>query len=260
MFMSRQIAETMNVSTPPDAQTIVRYVLTNHRLSFEPGQAYAYSNFGYCLLGRVIESITGLSYEAAVQRHVLAPMGIPGMQIGRMRRDRRASDEVQYYAAPKASPVASVFDPAACGAEPEVGFYLPAMDAHGGWVGSPIDLVTFLLHVDGRGPIDDLLSSKSIDRMTARPAVAHWRDKAVYYAAGWQVRPKPDHWWHAGSLPGSAGILVRSGQDGLGWAALFNARSNDKTDQFMAELDQTIWRGINRVSRWPSHDLFARYG
>ena len=36
-------------------------------LQFEPGARDAYSNFGYCLLGRVIEKVTGKSYEEFVR-------------------------------------------------------------------------------------------------------------------------------------------------------------------------------------------------
>ena len=43
---------------------------------------FAYSNFGYCILGRVIEKITGEPYSAAVQRLVLEPCGIQDMRIG----------------------------------------------------------------------------------------------------------------------------------------------------------------------------------
>jgi acyl-CoA synthetase (AMP-forming)/AMP-acid ligase II len=45
-------------------------------LAHQPGTSYAYSNFGYCVLGRVIEKITGESYEAHVRKAVLAPMEI----------------------------------------------------------------------------------------------------------------------------------------------------------------------------------------
>jgi N-acyl-D-amino-acid deacylase len=44
-------------------------------LDFEPGERYAYSNFGYCLLGRVIEAVTGQDYEQYVQQHVLRAAG-----------------------------------------------------------------------------------------------------------------------------------------------------------------------------------------
>ena len=60
-------------------------------LANTPGTNYDYSNFGYCLLGRVIEEVTGQSYDAYVQGAVLAPCGIAGMEIaGDTLADRRA--------------------------------------------------------------------------------------------------------------------------------------------------------------------------
>ena len=37
---------------------LIRWTIKNMPLRTEPGEKYAYSNFGYCLLGRIIESIT----------------------------------------------------------------------------------------------------------------------------------------------------------------------------------------------------------
>src|SRR5919108_2326439 len=45
-------------------------------MDFEPGSRYAYSNFGYCILGRVVEKVTGLSYERFVRQQILATIGI----------------------------------------------------------------------------------------------------------------------------------------------------------------------------------------
>ena len=39
-------------------RAIIRYML-GKPLDFDPGTRYVYSNFGYCLLGRVIEAVTG---------------------------------------------------------------------------------------------------------------------------------------------------------------------------------------------------------
>ncbi|MBL7038705.1 MAG: beta-lactamase family protein [Pirellulaceae bacterium] len=54
---------------------IVCYML-GQPLDFDPGTKYAYSNFGYCVLGRVIEQVSGEPYEQYVRKHVLAPLGI----------------------------------------------------------------------------------------------------------------------------------------------------------------------------------------
>ena len=41
-----------------------------------PGQAHEYSNYGYVLLGAIIERTSGLAYEDYVARHVFAPAGM----------------------------------------------------------------------------------------------------------------------------------------------------------------------------------------
>src|SRR5271169_4291430 len=47
-------------------ETIANLPLTN-----PPGTHWAYSNFGYCVLGRVIEQVTGQAYESFVQANIL---------------------------------------------------------------------------------------------------------------------------------------------------------------------------------------------
>lgn len=43
---------------------------------FRPFQVASYSNFGWALLGRIIERASGLSYEAFLRQHLLAPLGM----------------------------------------------------------------------------------------------------------------------------------------------------------------------------------------
>jgi D-alanyl-D-alanine carboxypeptidase len=66
----------------------------NRGLEFEPGSQWAYSNYGFILLGLVIEKVTGRSYFDYVQPHIHAPAGmtrtgsrpegqaVPGRSIG----------------------------------------------------------------------------------------------------------------------------------------------------------------------------------
>lgn len=44
---------------------------------FAPGSGYAYSNTGFCVLGGVVERVTGMSYAEAVARYVAQPLGLP---------------------------------------------------------------------------------------------------------------------------------------------------------------------------------------
>ena len=61
------------------------------------GTALGLFNFGYCVLGRVIEAVTGQPYAAYVQSQVLAPCGITDMKIAENKESKKAPNEVVYY-------------------------------------------------------------------------------------------------------------------------------------------------------------------
>jgi CubicO group peptidase (beta-lactamase class C family) len=259
MFMSREIAKAMGVQSPADTETIIRYMM-GQPLDFSPGERYAYSNFGYCVLGRVIERVTGQSYEDFVIKNVLELMGITSMSIGHTLLEERVNGEVRYYDYPGAPLVQSVFpDIGESVSRPYGGFYLEAMDAHGGWIASVVDLMRFITAVDGHDVRPDFLQTSTLELMVSRPGLSNWENSDWYYALGWQIRPTGDdaNWWHTGSLPGTVSIIVRS-YHGLAWTALFNSRPFNQST-FIGELDNALWQAVNNITNWPSHDLFENY-
>jgi len=259
MFRSREIAAAMGVPTPPDAATIVRYMI-RQPLDFTPGTKYVYSNFGYCVLGRIIEKVTGKTYEAYLKEDILSAMGISRMRIGKSLQANRAQGEVAYYDYPGAPMASSVFTG---GGEsvpwPYGGFCLEAMDAHGGWIASAVDLMRFVTAVDGGTVRPDVLKKATIDLMISRPSLPDWQGTSSFYALGWSVRPTSGdaNWWHTGKLPGTATIIVRT-YNKLAWAALFNSAPAD-SDGFTSELDNELWRAVNGITSWPTADLFLNY-
>ena len=83
---------------------IVRYVL-RQPLAFAPGSRVAHSNFGYSLLGRVVEAASGHDYHAYVRRHVLVPAGMWHTRLGpdpreegEMRAKAMQMEKVSYMA------------------------------------------------------------------------------------------------------------------------------------------------------------------
>jgi CubicO group peptidase (beta-lactamase class C family) len=202
---------------------LIEWTLQNQPLTDKPGTAYAYSNFGYCMLGRLLEKLTGLTYEQAVQREVLAKCGITKMRIAGNTLADRAPDEVTYVANGKGSPY---------------GMNVARMDSHGGWIATARDLVRFAMHVDGFPNPPDILLPETIRTMTT-PTTAN-----AGYACGWAVN-KSSNWWHNGSLPGTASIMVRTAS-GLCWAALANIR----TKGIDLALDQTMWKIVRAVPAW----------
>lgn len=43
---------------------------------FTPGSRFAYSNYGFILLGRIVEEVSGLSYDDYIQRNIFRPAGM----------------------------------------------------------------------------------------------------------------------------------------------------------------------------------------
>jgi len=80
-----------------DHTKLITETIANQPLTNQPGTHWAYSNFGYCILGRVIEQITGQPYDAYVKANILAPCGISTMQIAANKESQRAPNEVVYY-------------------------------------------------------------------------------------------------------------------------------------------------------------------
>ncbi|MSQ53864.1 MAG: class A beta-lactamase-related serine hydrolase [Betaproteobacteria bacterium] len=214
----------------PGPRELLREML-RRPLDFDPGVRHAYSNFGYFLLGRVIERASGTSYEAHLRRELLAPLGISGMHVD-----------------------------TTWGRDPLM------LDAHSGWTGSAVDLARFARAFDDRDACP-ILKRASIDAMFARPEGAagldaEGRPAAAYYGCGWMVRPLgrlgQAHSWHDGSVAGSSALLVR-GYDGSNWAALFNDRAAPDGRPLPAAIDRALHRTAAIVSQWPDTDEFARY-
>ena len=88
MFQSVRFARALKVPPPAQQEDVIRCML-GVPLDFNPGERYAYSNFGYCLLGRIIEKITKQDYESYVKEHVFAPLGVHVARIGQDEARRR---------------------------------------------------------------------------------------------------------------------------------------------------------------------------
>lgn len=248
MFNAFNIATTMGVASPPSPNVVIEYMLAYKMLDFTPGSQYQYSNFGYNILGRVIEKITGLPYESYVNTAILAPLGISKMQLGHNLLTNQLPDEVNYYDYPGAPKTYSVYDNTTQVLWPYGGFNLEFMDAHGGYISSSEDLMKLLCAIDRFDTRPDILTKATIDTMT-KPSIA-----SSNYACGIGVN-QYNNWWHMGSLPGTTSEIVRNGNGQINWAILLNTR--DQASNINSAVDNLVWNVLPYITSWPTFDLFS---
>lgn len=103
-------------------------------LTTVPGTQAVYSNAGYFILGRIIEQVTGQSYEAALKTQLAQPLGISDLYIGSDSLAGKRSNEVVYY---PQEPYPAYNN-----------FNLPRLDSVGGWIAAGPDLVRLLYDVE----------------------------------------------------------------------------------------------------------------
>lgn len=263
MFQSVRFADALKTPPPADPTTIIRCML-GRPLDFAPGERYAYSNYGYCLLGRVIEKIAQMPYDEYVRKELLEPAGIKHMQLGRSRLEERRPHEVRYYD-PATGPSVFAADRGQIGPVAYGGFNLEAMDAHGGWLSSAVELARFgsLLDEEAEKP---LLRPESLRLMLERvpgdaPVDAAGVRNPTYYALGWSVRSdadgRPRYNWHTGSLPGTSTILLRRA-DRLNVAVLLNSRVSPTVEHLTRDLEVPLVALLERIEEWPDEDPFGR--
>jgi N-acyl-D-amino-acid deacylase len=261
---AENVAKALKVSLPIIPRQIIRYTM-GKPLDFAPGSRFAYSNFGYCVLGRVIQAVSGKPYHEYVSREILAPLGIHKMQLGKNLFTDRAPNEVKYYDAKRRTGRAI--------SGPDIGKQVPVpygvecvetMDANGGWIASAIDLLRFARAFDDLKKCR-VLGEASIKRMLAPPpgAVGHGpkgKPKESYYGSGWEVRPAGQGRytkWHGGGLAGSSTLLVCR-DDGINWAVLFNGDEDKKSKAFSELIDPLMHEVADKVKEWPTIDLFGK--
>jgi N-acyl-D-amino-acid deacylase len=213
MFRSQEIAKSLGKSGPAGSDDVVHY-MAGQPLQFDPGSKSVYSNFGYCVLGRVVEKASGKSYVSYLQDSILAPLGVKSIELGHSLVKERDPHEPCYL---DPGTGVSVFDSKKEVPAPDGTFYLEAMDSHGGLIASAPDLVRF---------------------------------GAAYWISGEPRKPKDRaEYTFFGSLPGTHSMLWQRA-DGIVIAALFNQRT-DPSRRDYDKIQEMMTKAADGVKKWP---------
>lgn len=144
VFSMREISSALNLAGPPSKMDIARYMY-GEALQFKPGSQSVYSNFGYVLLGLVIEKVSEQPFVTYLRNEVLIPMGINDVVVGGTLRSQKLHNEVSYdqssVGLPSTNPKSSTLVPYAYGGE---GYMCERMDSGGGLIATATDVVRLI--------------------------------------------------------------------------------------------------------------------
>jgi CubicO group peptidase (beta-lactamase class C family) len=165
MFSDVRIADALGIPLPISRERIATFMI-GQPLQSTPGAQFAYSNFGYSLLGKVIEVTSGLSYQEYVIQMVFSPLNITRPRLAKTLCQFQLDSEVNYHSQFNGS---TVFDRSGTQVPSPYGAWnIENMDAHGGWLASAVDLVRFASTFDNAST-SPVLNQASIDSMFGLP-------------------------------------------------------------------------------------------
>lgn len=246
MFMNLYIAKKTNKDLPISNESIIQYVLQNKKLDYNPGRKSVYSNFGYTVLGKVIEKVTNTSYESYVTTQILNPIGIYDMHLGKSRLEDLYDNEVKYYGLKNERKTYSSIEPNKKVEKYYGGNSLESLEAAGAWVTSSAELAKFLVYIDGHEKRSDILSSESIQKMT--------NIKKGMRPYGWSGLDANNTWWRTGTLSGTSALVKRQ-NDGITWVFIMNTTPKYGA-RFPKRINKAMITGLNTIKKWPGYDLF----
>lgn len=245
MFTTRDIMYIYRLKEAPDHETLTRLMLTRP-LGYQPGKSRQYNNFGYMLLGMIIEKVTGQDYEKWVNKEILEPAGCLDMHLAYTYYKDKYPNEVRYYMQDNDPLVPEFNNSGDSVVRCYGGSDVRALGGAGAWVASTPELARFVASIDGNPRVKDILSIKSVRAMTL--------DNGEHkYGLGWN--DIGDTWIRTGSLAGTNAIVYRF-PDGECWILVSNTH-NWKGPRFSTRVKEFIRQCHDRYSAvLPKQDLF----
>jgi D-alanyl-D-alanine carboxypeptidase len=240
--VGQRVASSLGITTTAAAQVTVRQLLT-HTSGFGQyedvffrtqvgscaeaaavgfrrgiGGGFRYSNMNYCVLGLLIEDLTGQSYEQAVYEHLLTPLGISGMRLAPTYDP--GPGEVEHRSVPGRN-------------------YMEVLGAAGAWVASPADLVTIVDSLDLATPGWKPLDASTLDAMRTSVTDPANPDRGygmglILYGGGARG--------HTGTVE-STHSMVFDRADNVTWAVTVSGENPSETVRLVGIVERALAAG-----------------
>ena len=147
----------LSQAMPGDNTSVIRWAMSKP-LDYTPGSPPfpcpdCYSNFGYQILGRVIEKVTGSTYENYIRNTIMTPAGVSRTRAAKSFATQIAPGEVKYYVSPNEMWHESVFAATPGPALSTYGSYAyENIDSFGGMISNTMDMLRFYNYWLNWGP------------------------------------------------------------------------------------------------------------
>ena len=228
--------------TRDQTEIVKKHLSDFNKLKFTPGEKAVYSNLNYMVLGAIIESISGQSYETYIAQHILEPlkMSQTGFVYTSAMAEREAAGTlpVVHFYTPL---LPTLLDPKALIRERQGNLfwlnrvYIDATPSTG-LIGSAPDVARLMMAYLNHGRLDGnlILNPESVSTMTeTTPIDGH--------GIGWWVGDSSGERYleHMGGGPGFATTMRIYTNTGLGIAILANGTDLDRTGlaDLLASID-----------------------
>ena len=249
MFRIADVMEWKEINATPTYDEIIDFQL-GLRLRCAPGSSAQYSNVGYLVLSRVIEKVSGMSYEEYLQRNVLWPAGCYDMHIAKNYYQERYPREVKYYGHAPEDLIESYDGSGVMRLREYGGHNITGLQGAGAWVASSVELMRLVASVDGKPGVPDVISKESVEEMR------HLARKGDY-PLGWARYNPSDHsLTRTGSMSGTCAYIDYR-ENGLSFVLITNT-SSYKGASFTNSIGRVIRDAMVRVKEWPTdRDMFV---
>ena len=182
------------------------------------GGGFRYSNMNYCVLGLLIEHLTGEPYEQVVYERLLTPLGISGMRLAPTYDP--GPGEVEHRTAPGRN-------------------YMEVLGAAGAWVATPSDLVTIVDSLDADTPGWKPLEPETVAAMKTSATDAAAPDRGygmglILYGGGAAG--------HTGTIE-STHAMVFDRADNVTWAVTVSGENPSETVRLASIVDRALAAG-----------------
>jgi D-alanyl-D-alanine carboxypeptidase len=182
------------------------------------GPGFRYSNMNFCVLGLLIEQLTGQGYEQVVYERLLTPLGISGMRLAPTYDP--GPGEVVHRSAPGRN-------------------YMEVLGAAGAWVASPADLVKIFDSLDPTTPGWKPLDAATVTAMKTAVNDPLAPDRGygmgvILYGGGTSG--------HTGTIE-STHAMVLDRADNVTWAVTVSGENPSDTVRLAGMIDRALVAG-----------------